>query len=240
MKRFVSLKISSVLAIMVVLSSCSSVYYGPNQHNTPLFQEKGEIRAAAALTIGEDAPPALEMQGAYAATEQIGVIANFYKTLEGSDRGTYFEGGAGYFTAFNLPFIFEAYGGLGYGSVINDNIERTNFTKFFAQPGIGVSANFLEFCISTRFGFVTYGTIQYDGKDYDPANPLFPYSLQQLHDNPTAFLIEPAATLRFGWKQFKLQAQVGLSKSLTNDYLHMQELNIGVGLYFSFADRFRN
>src|SRR3954464_4198488 len=87
--------------ITLFAASCTSRYYVPNQHNVPLFHEKGELRLSGG-TSGGDEVSGTEMQGAYAVTDRLGVIGNVFAATSGANDGShgYFaEGGTGYFRA---------------------------------------------------------------------------------------------------------------------------------------------
>jgi hypothetical protein len=110
-----------VLCSFLSLVSCSSLYM-PNVPNTPMLSSKGELHAAAHVSLKGNT----SFNSAYAASEHFGLLLN--GSLMNRNRETkefkhnLVETGAGYFTTFGQDNtrVFEIYAGFGRG-----NSERT-------------------------------------------------------------------------------------------------------------------
>jgi hypothetical protein len=238
---------------MLFLSSCFHYYYIPNSHNVPLFQEKGEVRAAASITN--------EIQTAYAITDHFGVMANaFFVPLSYQDKekkgngggGFLIEGGAGYFTKLNENWVFETYGGYGAGNVLNiytnnnpywhdgdlplyKGYTMMNVNRAFLQPSIGYTNMNFDFAVSARLAGLWYTHLKTHGL---PADFFYAKDIAMMRKN-VFMQIEPAVTLRGGWKYVKLQGQLGYSGNINNKPLLQIPFNLNLGIYLSFAQKYR-
>src|SRR5688500_19914234 len=97
--------------LLFMLSGCTRYYYGPTQHNVPMFKEKHEARLSATYSglEGEGSVQGWQVQAAYAPTKGLGLIANaaFFGQPDdaisnasdyGADnKGRLYELGAGYY-----------------------------------------------------------------------------------------------------------------------------------------------
>ena len=184
------------IQLMLVFAGCASGLYAPNMQNVPLFQEKNEIRINAAYGI-TDADNAVELQLAYAPTANIGIQAN--ALLHGYDF---------YLSKFNNKhWVFETYGLLGLGqafpafSYYKEGYKQ--YGKFSLQPAIGFTAKGFDAALSARASYllndVAWKRIDENSDEYGK------------YYKSNSFLIEPAITLRGGWKYVKLQTQLGAS-----------------------------
>lgn len=135
-----------ITAFLIILSSCSSIYM-PNVPNTPMLSSKGELSAAAHITLKGNTT----FNAAYAASEHFGVLLNgslMNSNREKKDfRHNLLETGAGYFTTFGADNnrILEIYGGLGLGNsdrsykdrtsagLITEDRQEASFNKTFLQ-----------------------------------------------------------------------------------------------------------
>ncbi len=114
----IKLILPGVLISVILSGSCTHYYHVPNIQNVPLLKEKNEIHFSGSYGGGDESN-CIEIQGAYAATEKLGLMANFMSARGGGKsekdyaNGYYFEGAAGYYKAFNQYAIFEVFGGLG-------------------------------------------------------------------------------------------------------------------------------
>ena len=108
------------------------------------------------------------------------------------------EVGAGYYLPFQDKFVFEAYGGGGWGGVKNEyesNLEsKLNYNRYFVQPSCGYYHKRLNLIISLRLSGIDYNRIKYDpgisGSDK--------HDLEFITDYPFSLYLEPAFTLRLG------------------------------------------
>lgn len=228
--------------------------YVPNMVNVPLLKEKNELRATVSIS---------DYQFAYSATENIAFMLNGYiKNTSVSNSGSYsgsdystsrnlVEGGIGYFKPLTEDFIFETFvgGGIGkfaYNNTYNSSYIYTgtsgstnktysaNFTRYFVQPSIGYSIDFIDFAFSTRIiqlGFNNINNVGYSDSDLRDEN------LSSI-SNTTYYFIEPALTLRLGYKWGKVHMQAVYSNKINSEELNYQQFTMNVGLHINIAPRF--
>ena len=229
-------------SILLIFNSCTHYYYAPNMHNVPLFQEEKEMRIAVAKSGGDEFK-GVEFQGAYSFTKNFGVMANgfFVNTQEGGEygKGKLVELGAGYFKPLNKYFVFETYGGFGWGKAENQYApgftSTANFERYFIQPAIGFTSNWFDVAISSRIC-----GLYYDKVDHNISSNSYEIEdLDYIEDHTSSYLFEPALTVRGGWKYVKVQLQLGYSHNLNNPELQQEKLNANIGLYFSLSDKYR-
>lgn len=210
----------------MIINSCAPAYV-PNVINAPLLTNKGEVQISLhAGTSGFDP------QAAYAITNHLGVMANASfmnstsDTTDNYHKHGFMELGAGYFTNFGGRFKFETFAGYGAGKIEAyyeneqwDSFAKTDVSRYFIQPSLGITSKVVDFGISARFALV---------------------NMKQDIVSETALMIEPAATLKVGWDHIKAVAKVGFSapvdKSITFNY---QPLMISLGLQGNFGKVFQ-
>jgi hypothetical protein len=238
------------LLIAIFFNSCSHYYYVPNVQNVSLFREKDEFRISA-LYGGGDESVTGEVQAAYAITDKIGVAANYMHASGGDNsennfgKGNYFEGAVGYFKPIRKSGVFEVYGGLGgggqqheYQSIYdNDYFGKADLScfKIYLQPSYGFTFNWIDIAFSTRLNRVSYTNIDYNIHE----NTYIIDDLESLSVKGHYF-IEPAVTLRAGWKNIKAQVQFVYSDYLNNPKLYVfEEMHMSIGLYIAIAERYK-
>ena len=242
---------SLMILLPSILSSCTHYYYVANVHNVPLFKEKNELRLSGSLGGGDESK-CIEVQTAWSVTDHLGIMAGYMSAKGGdvSDRnyahGNYFEGGVGYFKPLDKWGIFEIYGGAGhsgqhhyfsnfYSGTDAGNVDLTSL-KIFIQPTLGVTSSFFDAAFSTRLCAVTFS----DAGNFLTGNPDVYAKLNSLSTQIHGFL-EPALTIRAGWKYTKLQFQAVRSLYLsTTNYNIGEDWHLSLGLNFSFANRFKS
>lgn len=213
-----------VLLSAMVNCGCSHYYYVANVQNVPLFQEKEDLRVSAFFGGGDESY-SIELQTAYAAGEKVGLMADLMTAWGGkvSDndygRGTYVDGAIGYFKPLRETLVFEIYGGIGVssqhhqydqvdynywtGTIVSQDkgSSRLSFVKVFIQPSLGYKFHAFEAALSARTCLLSYTRIINNSTIADLNNI----------DDKIHHLIEPALTMRAGWKNIKLQAQFSIS-----------------------------
>jgi hypothetical protein len=212
--------------IILGLSSCSPEYI-PNLANTPMFDEKGEIQANVTGGVS-----GTDIQGAYALSDNIGVMVNTSFNNETSDtsedyhKHQIYELALGYYGDISDYGRFEVYGGFGTGNIkaYNENLEFDNprsdatFTRLFVQPSLGMKSDIFDGNLATRLAIVKVNYAEeIDGQE-EKFKPF----------------IEPVLTGRLGYKYVKLVSQIGLSIPLTQDYVFdHQPFIFSLGLHFN-------
>lgn len=237
----------STLAIATVflLSACSHVYYAPNGQNVPLLKEQGELQISGA-SAGSGEGGGANIQGAYAITNNVGVVLNSYIASGENDdsgangNGFAVEGGAGWFKPINDFIVFESYAGVGGGSINNNYADNTSskvsFVRPYIQPAIGFTSNYVDLAFATRFAMLNYTGISRSGMMLDSTNNA---QLNYIGDNKTQLFFEPGVTLRAGWKYVKFQFQYVWSVNLNNNAINRDNHNVSLGLMLNIAPRFK-
>lgn len=239
------LKILKILILLLVMSSCTHYNYVPNMHNVPLFQQKDEFHLDLSGSMGNEFS-AFEVQTGFSLGNNFAIIGNgFFHDADREMfndeycRGHLIEGGAGAFVPLKNNMVFESYFGLGFGKIENgyDNSASSKliFNRYFAQPSIGYTSDFLDLALSLRFSGLRYNDIHFDGTLYQDDQ----VQIQYINRNPFSILIEPAVTLRGGWEHIKFQLQFGYSENLSNPDLLQEDLNASFGIYFTISDKYR-
>ena len=233
----------------LLLSSCAHYYYVPNVQNVPLFREKNEYRFSAFYGDGDKSSSG-EIQVAYSPTSNLGIMANYISASGGnstgknSASGSCLEGALGYFKPLGNAAVFEIYGGLGggsqnhkyYSSFTNQSYGSADisFVKVFIQPSFGMTFNAFDVAFSTRLCSMSFTDVKNNTTDG--------YESRVLNDigvKNHAF-IEPAITLRGGWKNVKFQVQGLISADLTNPVMYIGEgYHFSAGMYFTIANRYK-
>ena len=244
------------LFLSVLLCSCSHYYYVPSTQNVPLFRERNEYRLSGMRAGGEESV-CTEVQAAYSVTDHIGIMAN-YMSARGGDisdntnwaKGNYIDGAIGYYKPINKYGVFEIYGGFGgsnqhhhymnpfYTSTAPYNsdggVSDLSFTKIFVQPSFGFTFKAFDIAASTRICILSFHDInnQISGNidEYNRLNNL---------SNDVHLFLEPAITIRGGWKYVKLQFQASTASYFNNPDSHFENYHIAIGLYIAFSKSYR-
>jgi hypothetical protein len=244
-------RLSIPFFLAVLLSSCSHYYYVSNVQNVPLFKEKDEYRFSGMYGEGDESS-SLEVQAAYSVTDKIGMTASFMSAKGGDisnknyGKGSYFEGAIGYYKPVKSFGVFEIYGGMGGGDEhheYSNNYDKQyigsselSLFKFFIQPSFGLTYNAFDIALSTRLSRLSFMGV-HNNLNRDSA---FNDELNALSDKSHCF-IEPAITLRGGWKNVKVQFQAAYTGYLNNPGLNFaEETHFSIGLYVTLAKRYRN
>jgi len=233
---------SALLILLLAGTSCSTTLYKSNTVNTPLFHEAGEVRIGAGPG---------NVQAAYALTDRIGIMGNFYWERYNKDNkdnsGHLIEVGAGYFQPVHKNLIFETYGGVGLGKITfrQQNQAGTsirnydvNGMRLFLQPGIGYCTPYFEAAFTPRLSFVSYSNFSAFG--YPPQELETEHLDKEIIENTLWMFIEPAITLRGGYKWIKVQVQYGVTAKLTSAELNHGKDFLNVSLIADIGTWFDN
>ncbi len=247
-------KLLLIALLIAFLSSCK-IMYVPNNQNIPMLEEKGDIKANLGFK---------DLQLAYGITDHIGIMANGYynknewtaNTEISNNKYLYeylstrslIEGGLGYYSALGGAGRFEVYGGAGYGKVNFDydllengtqtetNTFKVDMMRIFIQPAIGMQSDNFGFAFSTRLASLTFSNINYTG--YTQAE-LEDEGLHELEDDMFMF-IEPAITLRAGFRYIQLQFQPYYNMRLSGpSSINSKTYGLNFGVYLSIDDFFK-
>lgn len=149
MKHFLFL-----ILLSFVFIQCQPIYY-PNTVNTPMLTGKGDVNIG-----GHYGTSGINLQGAVAISDHVGIMSNTSYLGEGEDGESpfYTELGVGHFKKVGGKGIFEIYAGGGLGNEYN---------RLFMQPSIGLHTNALDLSFATRF--IALDTPKNDGAYIEPA-----------------------------------------------------------------------
>jgi hypothetical protein len=248
-----------VLWITVLLTSCLNpnvyhMYYSPNVQNVPLFTKKNEFTGHVVGSFGA-VDNSFEIQAGRSLPGHVALTVNYMiggeDNLSGSTDHSkihYFEGTVGFYTSFKAIGVFEIYSGYGKGSqhhvfsyidtswpfplwVIPDGTADLSFSKLFIQPDIGIKTKWMEGAFSCRLSKLNFNDIKINNtvRHLDELNTL--------KQNEAPWLLEPAFTLRGGFKAVKIQIQFIYAGNLTNPDLLFDKFRFNIGLYFNLSNK---
>lgn len=229
------------MALGLLFTSCTAVYYVPNSQNVPMIEEKGEIDASVAV---DQRSYQIGMQGAYGVGKSTAIQVNamvlnspFYGGDGNSYTGGMIEAGVGYYKKFGNGFLFDTYLLGGYSEINNYLLNNSDggelvvyYTRYSIQPS-------LSYVFSDHFtvsGSVRAGGLVYQGVHID--NYRFRTHTNQYFEdhNNTFFVMEPALTLRGGFEHYKLQLQYLRSFNMTDKNFSQVPylLTLGFNIHF--------
>ncbi len=229
-------KLLAAIAPAIALASCGPIYYAPNSANVPLFSAKKEITGGLSAGSG-----GTELHGAYAISNHVLGCANYASAKPKEDgngnggTGNLLEIGGGYYQALNEQFTWGATAAYGFGSMENhypaiaaDEKINASFSRWSVQPYIGLRNKYYEIAGSIRLCGVSYsgisGKLTLNNTD----------QVAYLSSNSSQIFIEPALTLRAGYKFIFLQLQDIGSYNLGNlDFPYRDNVFTG-GIYLKF------
>jgi len=249
MNKFTTIALSS----SILFSSCIHVYYVPNVQNVPLFKEKNEYRFSGSL--GSSATiTQFDVQAAYSVTDNIGIMVDYMTAKEYDSEsnifyynGNNFGGAIGYFKPIKAAGVFEIYGGLGGGKQHHEYKEFFSLTKIagtselshfklYVQPSFGFTKNVIDIALSTRFTRLSFPKVS------TSPGLVGKYEYWEVHslNDKSHFLIEPAVTLRAGFKNVKAQIQYMHVERLTEHrYDFHSPATISIGIYIALGERLK-
>ncbi len=218
--------------VMATFTSCKVAYF-PTTHNSPMLSNKGEFQASGIIGAGN-----LELQTAYAVTDNIGVMLNgsYFSdkreisldediTKDITEQRTLIEAGAGYFTKIGGSVILEVYGGGGIGKVPGDfryvdytydGSQTASMSKIFLQPAIGLGSDLADFSGVFRVSLITI-------------------------NNETRYFVEPGLLMKVGYKNVRFVGNLGFSASYYANKTFSWDHNpfiIGLGLQFNIGRKY--
>ncbi|MFU8843563.1 MAG: hypothetical protein ACNA7V_07130 [Bacteroidales bacterium] len=245
MNKFTTIALSS----SILFSSCIHLYYVPNVQNVPLFKEKNEYRFSGSL--GSSATiTQIDVQAAYSVTDNIGIMVDYMTAKDVDSESNNFGGAIGYFKPIEAAGVFEIYGGLGGGkqhheyeivtsfyplSFTTGTSELSHF-KLYVQPSFGFTNNVIDIALSTRFTRLSFPKVSTSPGLVGKSSY---WTVHSLNDK-SHFLIEPAVTLRAGFKNVKAQIQYMHVERLTEHrYDFHSPATISIGIYIALGERLK-
>jgi hypothetical protein len=237
-----------LLAMVTLLcSSCYHVYYSPNTPNTPLLSQRGEVKLIGAVGTGVNSEyTSGELQLAYAATNNFGLMLNGFMAAQSEEtddafekgKGSYAELAPGFFMPIspNAKWRAEVYAGVGTGTVTNDyggfSNSKVGITKTFLQPALGFKLKHFEVAFTPKISFVSWKVKEdnvNEARDiYDKAD------IENIKSNPRFTAFEPSLIIRAGGRNVK--GQLGITVSNLNKFYFesvengLVSLGVSIGL----------
>lgn len=210
--------IVALIAGAFCVTSCKPTAYVPDKLNVPMMVKANDFTGDLGIGIS-----GLNIQAAYSPANNFGLMANFNTEFVFSKeenkkyrKETFGEVGAGYYHTIGKHFMYDVYGGGGFGQslIVLDSSNRSdetfvNFYRIFAQPSIGFASNIFKLNLACRLNyysaFDTWGTSSAGYK----AN---------------IFFCEPALTAKIGFKWIMVYFQYAMSLPLqTTDFDYYRE-----------------
>jgi hypothetical protein len=213
------LKSLVTIFILMQMCSCTPPLYYPNAINAPNFSKKGQF----AMNIsGQDVGGNVQL--ASAAAEKVAFQLNMnwgnYEEVwtnsawNGSNSNSNYkdghshrfgELGAGYYNTIGTQGRFDVFGLVGFGNA-NSYTEyinyKGNYKRYSLQGDLGFETKAVEGIISARTGYLS---LNYQ-------------DLAEVKSNQSGFYIDPAVTLRVGWKAFKIFIQFGFDHPFNTNH----------------------
>jgi hypothetical protein len=253
--------------LLLVVTSCTHHYYIPATANVPLFREKDEYRVTGAFGTGKEIGTA-ELQGAYAITDNFAAMATAMSArgksesirYSGSNRevtsssgtGKYFDAAIDYYSPLGAHGVFEVFGGVGGGDQHHEYKQVSfysgdshtfesggdaylSFRKIFIQPSIGLTFDGFDAALTCGFTELTFLNVQNRiTNDYRESR-----AVDAISENRFSYLLEPALTVRGGWKHVKMQVQAIYSHNVSHRNLEFVDLKVSLGVAVTYAPRFK-
>jgi len=228
MKRYIII----LLAIPIVLQSCSSMYI-PATRSIPLFEKKGEFQAEAGISTNS-----IYANSSYAFTDNFAASINgnlsygnfsnrydlfthkkdeppsdlWWPDTRGDFSHRYAEVSVGKINMLpTFPMRLEVFGGIGMGRATdidhfnNDNRYKTDYYAFFGQGNFGFKKQLFEAGISIR---LAYSYFNYTANIY--SRDLYQREFGVIHAEPMLFA-------RVGTERLKFVYRLGVNLALTMD-----------------------
>ncbi len=225
-----------LISLVIITTSCNVVYI-PSMQNVPLIKKKGEFQA--------NITPA-NFEASYSPVEHMGVMVNAQlsgnqwtegDSYEYSTKRQFAEAGIGYNKQFDEDKVFEVYGGAGMGTLdLHDDFDfdEQTFTatmnRKFIQPSVGFYNDYVDVAFSTRILQLKFTNVKTKNYSEDELKNL---DLFDLNNNPYYF-VEPAVTIRAGYKFIKVQFQYLYSIKLNPEPINRYEQYLFLGLSLRF------
>ncbi|HOX78580.1 MAG TPA: hypothetical protein PLW31_11140 [Bacteroidales bacterium] len=240
-----SVRKSCWIILSIMISGCSQNYYVHNTVNVPAFKEKNEAQLAVSYGFSYYESYNLDVQAAHAPFNHLAYMVNYHHYWDDlgeneSYQGDFVEFGPGYYKCWADEFVFETYGGVGWGWITNkfeldgeNTTSKINYNRYFIQPSVSGRWDgedwgnmFAKFSIAARFSILDYNTMRLEPENNN-------YSMSTIigfASNPT-YLIEPGGGLTIGWKYLSVLIQGSIPILLNNYDMKIEDsFHINVGL----------
>jgi hypothetical protein len=266
------LRFFAAASFAAALASCYTprYMYSPTNTNVPNLTKKGDSKMAAYISFGIKGNKTrngvtqnqddfhnrgFDLQGAYALSNHIGVIAgqsnryernsgNFANAIDSATinyRRSITELGVGYFGRFaKNKSLVQLFAGYSFGNFSLTDAGRDassgSYTRFhtatvrkiFIQQAIQADISpYFTTSFANRFNFVFFSNIN---TDYTLAEQES-YLLSNLSGRTSVFW-EPAIINNFGFKKipgFRLELQLGFASLVSRKFIDYRSINLSIG-----------
>lgn len=206
-----------------------------------MIQEKDDWNINSAYNFKQ-----IELQGAYGVGNATAIQLNTFLVFPGNPflndgvSGGFVELGGGYYKNLSDYFLFDTYLLAGIGHIENlipfansispntGGVISSNYARYGLQPSINYITDYFSISASSRFVNLSHynirGQLYRDGVD----------QVYYLNRHSSNFLIEPAITVKFGWKIVKLQVQYLRSFNVSNPHFPQDDeiWTFGIACHF--------
>jgi hypothetical protein len=252
-----------LLSLALFTTGCVHSYYIPNAQNIPLFRQAGDNTFVATGGSGmDDGSTMLDLQGAYALTNNLVVTGGFlyHEQYNYSDEvtsladatdfttGTLFEVGAGYYQPLGSIGSFALLGGFGNGRQVHGyDTYTTLYRDYWETESIHETGNAMlrynrlyiqpSIGLTTKIVDLAFSTRISNTSYYDVYSDLIgqgdEYAALNSLPGLSCWWFEPALTFRLGYAPIKLQFQIYLCEPLSDSNPSAPALGANLGLTFS-------
>ena len=249
--------LSALAFVLLFSASCNRYYYKPNAVNAPMFTDGNQFHVAGAGMIRTDEDDIndgnsyfFDVQAAYSPIKHLGIIAN-YSTWAFRPNTINFASGnvdadahlaevgvGGYLVAGQkkAKLVGDLYVGGGGGNLRSDVDMKVR--RLFLQPGIGMRHAVVDVGFNLRISNVKYMDLDDNGRGmaYLQDKRLYDINRNRRIDEGSYFFLEPAVTVRTGYKFIKAQFQWGFANEVSTIPWNYNGARFTIGLHFSLED----
>ena len=252
-------RLACLYLVCLLSTGCTRYYYRPNAVEAPLFTGGGQAHFDLAGSTGnfydqtnggntyDGSTTTFAAQAAYSPINHLAAFFSYsslaYRTANPDNAGNVdanahlLEGAIGGYYAKGRKFkmVADLYVGYGGGPIRSD--VDMHLSRFFVQPGIGVTSPYFDAAFNLRISAVNFSRFNANGHDstYLQNNNLIDGLGTRIDQRGYAFA-EPCFTVRGGYKFLKIQMQIVVAQSLDNAAWNYNPVTYTLGVYFSLED----
>jgi hypothetical protein len=229
--------ISALLLLLV--SSCTHIFYAPNLPNAPLLKNKGEVHVDGFWGGGSGINSAQQGSAAIAVTNKLGVYGSFYRGYgtggndSNSGHGYACDFGLGYFYGLTPKLRFELIGAVQAGNSkqkwANGYALHYTFLKPYVQANIGFRTKNFDLLLAQKIGSLSTDNLV----QYNQGGVSLPAEVTTFMGSPNQLLYEPSIMIRGGVENVKAYLNLGFLVNLSNKSYSMATSVLGFGVHFT-------
>jgi hypothetical protein len=239
MKKIIGLQKVVIAVLACLVTGCS--VYTPTCTDIPLIREKGEMQIEGAVVAADEV--ALRATVAYGFTDHFAAAASI------DPQRRYYQALAGAYFPVGDRFVWELYGGAGYGRGYNyrdsdpglDSYGRHWLVFVQADAGWQNLTRFLnmDIAFSLKTGYMNRDLNVGDGTVMvtDTVSGITQWYGIHHYAEEHCLLVEPTVEVRFGWEHFKFNVKAGYAHLFGSKEGQYAPLSFGVGMSYRFNAR---